>query len=84
MALRHCRQSNLARRIVDVLRKERRTDELVMLLELKLKRNLMAQVAQLKLQCFGHVVRGRACELAVMVMEGAMGGTRCFKETVAG
>jgi len=59
------------RRILDVLWKEHRTDESV-LLEHKLKRNLMATVAQLKLQYFGHVVRGSAVELALMVMEEVM------------
>jgi len=56
------------RRILGVLWKEHRSDESV-LLKLKLKRNLMARVVQLKLQYFGYVVRGRAGELALMMME---------------
>ena len=53
---------------------EHRTDESI-LLELDLKRDLMAQVAQMKLQYFGHVVRGIAGELALFVMEREMEGT---------
>jgi len=55
--------------------KEHCTDESVRL-ELKRKRNFMVRVAQLKLQYFGHVVRGSAGELALVVMEGTMDGTR--------
>ena len=44
--------------------------------EIKLQRELMAKVAHLKLQYFGHVVRGSAGELALIVMEGAMEGNR--------
>jgi len=57
------------RRILGVSWKEHRTNESV-LLELKLKRNLMARVAQLKLKYFGHVMRGSAGELTLMLMEG--------------
>jgi len=57
------------RRILDVLWKEHLTDESV-LLELQLKRNLKPRSAQLKLQYSGHVGRGSAGELALMLMEG--------------
>jgi len=59
------------RRILGVLWKDHRTA----LLELKLKRNLIERVAQLKLY-FGHVASESAGELALMVMEGATKGTR--------
>ena len=37
---------------------------------------LMAKVVKLKLQCFGHVARGSAGQLALTVLEGSMEGTR--------
>jgi len=52
-----------------------RTEEAV-LLELKLKLNLMAREAQLKLQYFGHVQRESAGESALTRMKGSMEGTR--------
>ena len=44
--------------------------------ELDVERELMAKVVKLKLQYFGHVVRGSAGQLALTVLEGSMEGTR--------
>ncbi len=54
---------------------ERRSD-ISILEELGLKRDLMGMVARLKLQYFGHVARGSAGELALIVMEGDVEGSR--------
>ena len=47
-----------------------------MLNELNIERELMAKVAFLKLQYFGHVTRGRAGQLALTVLEGTVEGKR--------
>ena len=44
--------------------------------ELNVEKELMAKVVKLKLQYFGHVVRGSAGQLALTVLEGNMEGTR--------
>jgi len=41
-----------------------------------LEKGLMKSVARLKLQYFGHVVRGSAGELSLTILEGAVNGTR--------
>jgi len=41
-----------------------------------LEKGLMKSVARLKLQYFGHVVRGSAGELSLIILEGAVNGTR--------
>jgi len=41
-----------------------------------LEKELMKSVARLKLQYFGHVVRGSAGELLLTILEGAVDGTR--------
>jgi hypothetical protein len=63
------------RRILKVSWREHRTDDSI-LEELGLDRQLMARVAQLKFQYFGHVVRGSAGELAMVVLEGSVEGVR--------
>ena len=55
--------------------REHRTDVSI-LEELGLDRLLMARVAHLKLQYFGHAARGSAGELALVVMEGSVEGGR--------
>lgn len=63
------------RRMLGVSWREHRTDVSI-LEELGLDRQLLARVAHLKLQYFGHAVRGSAGELASMVMEGGVEGER--------
>jgi len=41
-----------------------------------LEKGLLKSVARLKLQYFGHVVRGSAGELSLTILEGAANGTR--------
>jgi len=41
-----------------------------------LEKGLMKSVARLKLQYFGHVVRGSAGELSLTILAGAVNGTR--------
>jgi len=41
-----------------------------------MEKGLMKSVARLKLQYFGHVVRGSADELSLTILEGAVDGTR--------
>jgi len=62
-------------RLLGVSWREHRTNESI-LDEMGLKRGLMKSVARLKLQYFGHVVRGSACELSLTILEGAVNGTR--------
>jgi len=40
------------------------------------EKGLMKSVARLKIQYFGHVVRGSAGELLLTILEGAVNGTR--------
>ena len=54
---------------------EHRTNE-SLLQEVGQPRLLMARVANLKFQYFGHVVRGSAGELALTVLEGNIEGRR--------
>jgi len=44
--------------------------------EIGLEKELMKSVARLKLQYFGHVVRGSAGELSPTILEGPVDGTR--------
>jgi len=52
--------------------REHRSNELI-LEEMGLEKELMKSVARLKLQYFGHVVRGSAGELSLTILEGAVG-----------
>jgi len=54
---------------------EHRTSESI-LDEMGLERGLMKSVTRLKLQYFGHVVRGSTGELSLTILEGAVNGTR--------
>jgi len=51
-----------------------------------LEKGLMKSVARLKLQYFGHMVRGSVGELSLTILEGAVDGTRhhlvCPQSTV--
>jgi hypothetical protein len=63
------------RKMMGVQWQEHRTDESI-LNQLGMHRVLMAKVAHMKFMYFGHVMRGSAGELALMVIEGAMEGNR--------
>jgi len=41
-----------------------------------LEKRPIKSVARLKLQYYGHMVRGSACELSLPILQGAVGGTR--------
>jgi len=59
------------RRLLGVSWREHRTNESILD-----KMGLMKSVARLKLQYFGHVVRGSAGKLSLTILEGALDGTR--------
>lgn len=63
------------RRLLGVSLREHKTNEAI-LEEVGQQRELMAKVAKLKLQYFGHVVRGSAGDLALKVLEGNIMGKR--------
>jgi len=63
------------RPLLGVSWREHRTNESI-LDEMGLEKGLMKSVARLKLQYFGHVVRGSAGELSLTILEGAVDGTR--------
>jgi hypothetical protein len=63
------------RKMLGVQWKEHRTDESI-LDQLGMNRVLMAKVAHMKFMYFGHVMRDSAGELALLVIEGAMEGSR--------
>jgi len=63
------------RKMLGVSWREHRTNKSI-LEELDVERELMAKVAKLKIQYFGHVARGSAGQLALTVLEGSMEGTR--------
>jgi len=63
------------RRLLGVSWKKHRTNESI-LDEMGLEKRLMKSVARLKLQYFGHMVRGSVGELSLTILEGAVNGTR--------
>jgi len=63
------------RRLLRVSWREHQTNESI-LGEMGLEKELMKSVASLKLQYFGHVVRGSAGELSLTILEGAVDGTK--------
>ena len=75
------------RKMIDVQWKKHRRDDSI-LNQVGMNRVPMAKLAHMKFMYFGHVMRGSAGELALMVTEGVMEGIRgeerCSEETVAG
>ena len=63
------------RRLLGVSWREQRTDKSV-LEEIGMKRQLMTNIAKLKFQYFGHMVRGSAGELPLSILEGVVDGIR--------
>jgi len=63
------------RRLLGVSWREHRTNEST-LDEMGLEKGLMKSVARLKLQYFGHMVRGCTGELSLTILERAVNGTR--------
>ena len=63
------------RKLLGISWREHRTNVSV-LEEMEMGRELMGRVAKLKLQYFGHVVRGSAGDLALTVLEGRIEGKR--------
>jgi len=63
------------RKLLSISWQEHRTNDSI-LTELGLERQLIGRVAKLKLQYFGHIIRGSAGQLALTVLEGIMEGLR--------
>jgi len=63
------------RRLLGVSWREHRTNESI-LDEMGLEKGLMKSIARLKLQYFGHVVRGSAGEPSLTILEEAVNETR--------
>jgi len=63
-----------SRKMLGISWKEHRTNISMILEEIGPERELMGKVARMKLQYFGHIIRGSAGNLALTVLEGSIDG----------